>query len=58
MIIFAHMDISVVNAVMDLLHSSVNQVYEHMVDGDKEELNIEIDSLIAALQAIKEEAIT
>jgi hypothetical protein len=52
------MDISVVNAVMDLLHSSVNQVYEHMVDGDKEELNIEIDSLIAALQAIKEEAIT
>ena len=58
MIIFAHMDISVVNAVMDLLHSSVNQVYEHMVDGDKEELNIEIDSLIAALQAIKEEAFT
>jgi hypothetical protein len=58
LIIFAHMDISVVNAVMDLLHSSVNQVYEHMVDGDKEELNIEIDSLIAALQAIKEEAIT
>lgn len=48
-------DVEMVNAVMGVVHTSANQIYEHLIDGDKEELNIEIDCLIATLEAIKEE---
>lgn len=42
-----------VNEVMNTIHLSANQIYEYLIDGDKEELDAEIDSLKATLDTIK-----
>lgn len=57
MLKFTHMryDVEMVNAVMGVVHTSANQIYECLIDGDSQELGVEIVSLIATLEAIKEE---
>jgi hypothetical protein len=43
-----------VNFVMDDIHSSVNTVYECMIDNDSDELKKELKRLIKTMRAILE----
>ena len=43
-----------INHLMNGLHSSCNNIYEHLMDQDFEELNNEIKELIKKLKEIQE----
>lgn len=41
-----------VNFVMDQMHNSLNNIYEHVVDNERDELKKEVNSLIKQLKNV------
>ena len=41
-----------INKTMDEIHDSVNEIYEHLVDREYDELKVEINSLIKQLKGL------
>ena len=43
-----------INYLMDEIHDSSNQIYEHLIDEEYEEVKIEINALIKTLKSVLE----
>jgi len=41
-----------INKTMDEIHDSANEIYEHLVDREYDELKVEINSLIKQLKGL------
>lgn len=43
-----------INYLMDEIHDSSNQIYEHLIDEEYEEVKIEINAMIKTLKSVLE----